>query len=367
MLNFDAQPADTAVGYRLGWEFAHYALTPPAGPASDAPVHHGWQAGRACFAQRTLAPTIHVQHWLGLRLCAWRSGRAFEDVLVTPNHLRQIDVPWCPITRARLVSHRGSAEEASIDRVRDDAGYAAGNLVLMSRRANAAKGHCDFDGALARMRKAEADPCAGDLDAAQWERVAVLCSFVTAMAHVQAALLPLAVLPPNRLRLFNPIQALQALVTRQFESPGWSARTARIEALLEQADLRRDFQRFVHALLPRVLESGRHEDAYAMRWALEDAWRCPRVRRAWSRFALPLSAPQAERIVAQAGALGLGPRTQVLTFAQATEGWAIERSGRASFESRFARVPKPRREAHPPLRAPSPVIAQHAFWSTASS
>jgi hypothetical protein len=284
-------------------------------------------------------------------------------VQVTPNHLRQIDVAWCPITRARLVNHKGSTDEASIDRVRHDAGYAAGNLVLMSRRANAAKGRCDFDDALVHMRRAEAEPCGGDLDAAQWERVAVLCSFVTAMPHAQAALLPLSVLPPNRLRLFNPIQALQALVTRQFDHAGWSTRTARIEAFFAEAGVRHDFQRFVHAVLPRVLESGRHADVWAMRWALEDAWRCARVRRTWSRFALQLDAAQAERVVEQAGALGLGPRTQVLTFDQATEGWAIERCGSAALESGTARVRRPPREAQVHVRAPSPVIAQPAFWN----
>ncbi|MFX5464791.1 hypothetical protein ABTD44_20675, partial [Acinetobacter baumannii] len=83
-------------------------------------------------------------------------------------------------------------------------------------------------------------------------RLAVLASFVTPLSHEQAAAMPLLVLPPNRLRLFNPIQALQALVTRQLATPGWSARLSRLEALLPTDALRSDFNRFLLALAPRV-------------------------------------------------------------------------------------------------------------------
>ena len=54
--------------------------------------------GRAAprFGARTLAPTPHVRRWLQLRLSAWRRGRAFEGMQVTPNYLRQIDVALLP-------------------------------------------------------------------------------------------------------------------------------------------------------------------------------------------------------------------------------------------------------------------------------
>ena len=227
ILDFPAQPADEAVAFELGRDFARHALAPPPEHlAAGSPLHHGWVAGRASFGARTLAPTPHVRQWLQLRLSAWRCGRAFEGMLVTPNYLRQIDVAWCPITRRALTRQAGGVSDASVARVRDDAGYAAGNLAVISSQASAAKDGCSFDGALAMMRLAEAcpAPAAGDavrpelggLGAADWARVAVLCSFVTALPHEQAAGLPLLLLPPNRLRMFNPVQALQALLTRQF-------------------------------------------------------------------------------------------------------------------------------------------------------
>lgn len=369
ILDFDLHHADRSTGFELGWDYAHHAVTPPIDHlAPGSPLRQGWEAGRASFGSRTLEPTRHVRKWLQLRLNAWRRGRAFEGVQVTPNYLRQIDVERCPITRQALTHGSGEPSDASVDRVRNDGGYAAGNLAVMSTRANAAKGRCSFDDALALMRKAEAQTLGapagaegdlGGLSAVEWARIAVLCSFVTVLSHEQAAGLPLLVLPPNRLRLLNPIQALQTLITRQLDGSGWSARIARLEALLPGKVLRRDFQVFVHALLPRVLEGGKPADALAARWALEDAWGNPLVLRCWTRFARQLSAAQAEQIVLRAGKLRLVAQTvQSYTHAQATEGWALEHGGCVAAEAcrvisaaTAARVkPTPR-----PVPRPAPV------------
>ncbi len=370
ILDFPAQPAVDAVAFELGRDFAHHALTPPLDRLdAGSPLRRGWDAGRACFGGRTLEPTPPVRQWLQLRLSAWRRGRAFERVLVTPNYLRQIDVACCPITRRELTRQSDSASGAAVDRVCNDAGYAAGNLAVMSALANAAKGDCGFDDALALMRLAEACPSAGageaarpelgGLGAAEWARVAVLCSFVTVLPHDQAAGLPLLLLPPNRLRLFNPIQALQALLTRQFGRDELSARMARIEALLPAEALRRDFRLFVNALLPRVLERGRHTDAQAMRWALEDAWRDPLVLRCWSRLARRLTEAQAEQIVLRASVSGSdGHWAQAFTPGEATEGWELEHGGyrtepleRCESAVRMT-LREPRPSSPPPRRAP---------------
>ena len=108
----------------------------------------------------------------------------------------------------------------------------------------------------------------GGLTAAQWDRVATLASFVEPLTHEQACVQPLLVLPPNRLRLFNPAQALQAFVSRQLLAPGWSLRMSRIEALLPAKVAQRSFQTFFHALLPRVLKVGRNLAAHEQRGLL---------------------------------------------------------------------------------------------------
>lgn len=390
---------DPATGFEIGWDFAHHALTPPAEQMlPGTSLRQGWDAARATFGVRTLAPTRYTRKWLQLRLNAWRRGRVFENLQVTPNYLRQIDVRHCPITREALTHATCTPSDASIDRVRNDAGYAAGNLAVMSTRANAAKGDLDFDGALARMRSAEAGADAeppgaahadlgaaspgtahADLGAAQWARVAILCSFVTELPHAQAAGLPLLVMPPNRLRMFNAVQALQALVTRQFEPPGWRARVARLCALVPGKRARRDFNIFATALLARVIEARACDAGDARRWALEDAWRNALVLRCWTRFALQLDRAQAERIVLRASSLRLGERIAVATsFEQATEGWGLARRGyvaagdvpahgaatAATAPPRRAR-PVPRRSSEPSVPGPARGPARAAILAGA--
>jgi hypothetical protein len=324
-------PATLTLGLELGWDYAHHGLTPPVEhlfPSSA--LRQGWHAGTATFGRRTLRAHRHTQLWLLLRTHAWARGRSFEDVQLTPNYLQQIDVRHCPITRLLLNGRRGDPAERSIDRVRDDAGYAAGNVVLMSRAANAAKaahGWASAGALAASLAQGPFDRVAG-LGTEEWQRIAVLCSFVTELPHEEAAQIPMVVLPPNRLRLFNPIQALQALVTRQLATPGWSQRLARIEAMLPNAAIRADFNRFVLALAPRVLMVMDLQEPQQIRWALEDAWRQPLLHKRWARFALQLTASQAEALVQRAAAKRLSTmHVQRLTNCNATEGWALERKG----------------------------------------
>jgi len=314
------------IGFELGWDYAHYAVVPPAPYAQEpSPLRNGWLAGIAAFGSRRLQSTPGVRSWLQLRLHAWLRGRSVELVQVTPHYLQQLEVSHCPITRVEL-----SDGVRSIDRVRNDAGYAAGNLAVMSAKANQAKAGHGFRNALRLVEQIEAGALGGidGLNCAQWSRVGVLCSFVEPLAHDEACRLPLLVLPPNRLRLFNPVQALQVFVSQQLLVPGWSQRVSRLEALLPGPPARRAFQSFFHALLPRVLEAARGGGPMQARWAIEDAWRSSRVGERWAAFAQGLSAEQCEAIVAKAHARKLGTlRIERVSDAQATEGWALASRG----------------------------------------
>jgi hypothetical protein len=343
----DTHPADPQVGFDIGWDHARHGLPPPAEQWLDGnPLHQGWRAGRACFGERTLHASRRVRLWLALRLHAWLRGRAFEPAEVTPHYLGQIEVLQCPITRRPLVQ-----AESSVDRVNHQAGYAAGNLAMMSTLANRAKGALGWHEALVRAHQAEgADGGRFDgLDAAAWARVAVLTSFVTPLPHEQAARLPLRVLPPNRLRLLNPVQGLQALVTRELGRPDGTRRLRELAALLPSDAVRLDFHRFLSALLPRRLEAGRDVDAGALRHALEDAWCDARVNRCWQRFALQLDQALIERLLQRcaAGALS-GTRVLLHEPARATEGWALDSGGWAAAPGQAGRRVLPRQEPAAP-------------------
>ncbi len=329
LLAFDSHPSDPHAGFDIGWDHAHHGLVPPPELLHEGhPVCQGWQAGKACFGGRTLAASRLVRQWLQLRLHAWHRGRAFELGQITPHYLGQIDVPLCPITRKPL---RGG--EGSIDRVCDQAGYAAGNLAMMSVRANRAKGALRWDEALVNAARAEAAAGGshGGLDAAAWSRLAVLMSFVTPLPLAQAARVPLLVQPPNRLRLLNPLQGLQALVTRELGRPDGARRLQALAALLPGEALRLDFNRLLSALLPRLIEAGHGDEAWAVRHALEDAWRDGRLNRCWQRFALQLDETLVERLLQQCAATAMaGTRTLLHERAAATEGWALDTQGRVA-------------------------------------
>ena len=330
-LEMDSPTTNTSLGLELGWDHAHYGVTPPVEHLFAAsPLRQGWLSGRAAFGQRTLKAGHHVRLWLKLRTHAWARGRAFDAVQVTPNYLQQIAADWCPITRIALDQHGDHGSQRSVDRVRNDAAYAAGNLAMMSRAANNAKHQHDWQSAsevACSLGRGPLESIAG-LGAPEWRRIATLCSYVTELAHAQAAALPMLVLPPNRLRLFNPIQALQALITRQLSTPGWSQRLECVEALLPGATLQRDFNAFVLALVPRLLQAGVQGQGHAMRWTLEDAWGTDLVLRRWTQFAQGLSAAQAEQLVTRATEKALSPlRMQQHVGTEATAGWALERQG----------------------------------------
>ncbi len=313
--------------FELGWDYAHYRLTPPPDALTDGhPVRQGWLAGSAVFGSRTLKPTPQVRKWLQLRFGAWRRGRAFEGTQVTPNFLSQIDAATCPITRTPLTHASGAGSDASVDRVCNQAGYAAGNLAVMSTRANEAKADLGCRDALVVVKQLEAsglDTLDG-LNTLQWSRLAVLMSFATLMKHGEAACLPLLVLPPNRLRLLNPVQTLQAVVTLAFTEAQAVPRLRELMAHLP-APARHDFQVFVLTLQARRLAVGMKTSGADLRHALEDLWTDAAVNRRWQRFALQLDEAACERAVRMAAKLRLGGRGwQWLPQAAATDGWSMQ-------------------------------------------
>ena len=165
---------------------------------------------------------------------------------------------------------------------------------------------CNHAELMAMARSCELGPIThiGGLGTAEWERLAVLASYVTELPHEVAATLPM-VLPPNRLRLFNPIRALQALITRathppRLERPPGAAGSAAAGRWPAQR-----LQPPGAGAGPARAGGRQTQHTEQIRWALEDAWRQSLVQKRWQRWALQLSAEQAEQLVARAAAKGL--------------------------------------------------------------
>jgi hypothetical protein len=326
-------------GYAIGWDHAHHRVTPPLCHLDDhSPVRQGWAAGRAAFGARTLRPTAAARQWLALRLQAWQHGQPFEDVQVNPAFLARIDTDVCPVRRVPLLLCSGTADDATVVRLNTRAAYAAGNLAVVSAPVAAALASNDWAQALAiadRLTETANNTdgsCSGTggpaqadgLDAAAWQRAAVLASFTTPLPHAQAALLPLRVLPPNRVRVINPVQALQVVLTQQFSAAGYARRLLGLAALMPSNETRQAFQIFMHTVLARRLGVGPTPTAQALRHALEDTWADPLVNRRWQRLALRLDAADCERLLQRAARRQLvvgGSRW--VSAETATDGWAL--------------------------------------------
>ena len=168
----------------------------------------------------------------------------------------------------------------------------------------------------------------------------------------------MAVLPPNRVRLLNAVQGLQALLSRAFSAPGWSERCRRFAQWLPEHTLRQDFNLWVGAMAPRVLEAG--QDPAAVRRAVEDAWLNERVLRRWTHFALSLGEAATQALLERATEAGLaGVRTLHHAPEQATEGWALPpqpAAGTLATSEATAR-PGPARPSGPALRVGARIRA----------
>ena len=339
----EAHQADRT-GFDIGWDHAHHGLVPQAELLlAGTPVRQGWLAGKAVFGRRTLTASRHVRLWLQLRIDAWRHGLSFETLQVTPHYLAQIDTSVCPVTRLPLGGVAGSPGAAVVERLQADAGFAAGHLAVISQAASTARAGCSASDALAIVRRLElgdADEVRG-LGLAEWRRLALLLSFVTPMDHANAARLPLAALPPNRVRVLNAAQGLQTLVTCTLAKAGWSTRLRAVADLLP-ADLRQDFFLLIGALAPRVMEWPPFPPSTQQRQLLEDLWADARVQRRWQRLVVALGAERTELLVTRAAEAGLaGQRALVHERAAAVEGWGMDQRGLVRRSASTRRAPRP--------------------------
>ena len=302
-------------GFEIGWDHAHHRINPPLRHLDHHnPVRQGWAAGRAAFGSRTLKPTAAARQWLALRLEAWLAGQVFEGVQVNPAFLARIDADECPVSRLPLTLCAGRDTDLQFIRLNPAAAYAAGNLAAVSQR-------------VALVSAGQGRPLGADEQA----RLAVLASFATPLPHGQAALLPLRLLPPNRVRVINPVQALQVMLTLQFTQAGYARRLLALAVLMPGNEARQAFQIFMHTLLARRLSAGQAPDALAMRRAMEDSWADTLVNRRWQRLVGRLDAAGCELLLQRAAQRGLvvgGGRW--LSPVAATDGWALPAPGGAA-------------------------------------
>jgi hypothetical protein len=310
----DADP----LAFEIGFDHARLGVAPPA-PVSggDDAIMRGWRAGRAVFGHGRGGATPAQRCWLALRTDAWRQGRPVERLAVTPMDLQPLAGTQCPVTGRRFTeAGEGAPVAAALCGARP---VAKGRLAVVSRAAaDALPALADLSpaGLLRHARDVQAarvaPPRALDADAL-W-RLATLVALVRPMPHAEAATWPLRAMPTPGLELANPVQRLQWLVTREFASPGWSAGLRRWSALLSDTSLRNDFQLFVGAFAPRVIEGAAASagaDPAEAGQRLACAWADERVQRRWQHFAVQLGEPGTRALLDAAQVRGLAHAPRV--------------------------------------------------------
>jgi hypothetical protein len=327
-LPYDA-PADAASGpagfetegIRIGWEHARYLIAPPADHLhAGHPVRQGWEAGRAAFAGRTLTPTRAARLWLALRLQAWLRGSTFDEWWVTPRFVARIDVARCPVAQVALTHNPAGAESATdavLMPLQARAGCVAGNLAVVSRQvaqARAALSPQDMAHIVQRLATGEVTSVAG-MELPAWRRLQALTSLATPLAHEHAAAQPLHVLPPPRVRLLNPVQGLQAVLTMVFTGPGYARQLTDLGAWMPNAQARRAYFLFMNAMLARRLSARGAVPPALVRHAMEQAWSHPLVQQRWQALAQVITPAQAEGVLSE-GRASWGVRAQPVLLAQ---------------------------------------------------
>lgn len=189
----DESTLDTELGRSIGYEFAQYGMSLPA-DAAEA-LREGFDEIARSGTRRGAKPSSALDRkLLRLRASAWRRNRVV-DASVTTEHLRLIQVRYCPITQCELTSGSNSDTDATIDRVYNGGGYCAGNLAVLSARANRVKANL-LPLEIARIAVddgAEKE----DLSRKEWLRMAALTNQVVPMGEKAEMRLPLWVCPPR--------------------------------------------------------------------------------------------------------------------------------------------------------------------------
>jgi hypothetical protein len=175
MTAFDNQ----RVAFEIGQDCARHGL-PPAEP-DNASYMEGY---RLLSGRRSLPADRFVRKWLQVRTNAWRRNRHVE-VDFTVQLLRDIDRPTCPVSQVPFTYGTNTDSDWSVDRIDNDGGYTAGNIVLISARVNREKGTRSIlellmlgygieDAQLAKRLPPTPPP--GQLVAVEWQRLAWFAS-----------------------------------------------------------------------------------------------------------------------------------------------------------------------------------------------
>lgn len=201
-------------------------------------------------------PPYFERKWLSLRLSAVKR-RMVVDPTVTPAFLERITDGRCPVTLEALDTQGKSPRNPSVDRLVNEVTYLAGNVCVLSLRANRAKSELSFE-QVAQL--AEAGELHAGLAPMEWMRMASLMygAWSRAYKHADPYLLPLAAIPGPGM-FMSTSQVVQLLLTRHFSTGSDQvAATDRWLEMTRRSGCREDVFISLKDLLARALAEEDH-------------------------------------------------------------------------------------------------------------
>jgi hypothetical protein len=187
------------IAFEIGWDYARFGIKPPDETPKE--ILNGYKAGtHNCqnYPKQKEEDYPYIKKWLQLRRGAMDRNRIFEAA-VTPQFLKSIETPICPITLVRLTKGTRTDTDWSIDRLNNNGAYAVSNLAFISTKANKSKGNKSFaDVNLLAHKTKPLEVCDG-LTGRQWLRMACLMYSPTSNESPLDIFLPLATFIPARI------------------------------------------------------------------------------------------------------------------------------------------------------------------------
>jgi hypothetical protein len=254
--------------FDLGWDFAAFGVNVP----EDANMLFcdGYRAFGSEKNKTARVRDRYVSKWLQIRFGALRRGKHFAAD-VTPEYIRHITPASerCPVTERPFTFSQEEPTDWSVDRANNERGYVQGNILIISRAVNAAKG----DRSLEEIRSlaAEDEPVDG-LTPLEWERLAELIEPAFGADADDVSPVPLLFGQPVALGMpVSPLASFQACLSRALIA-GWDV--AKRDAMSRSVNEMRTFvcrtknqRRAFERLANEVVRRSRGTPSYTEIWA----------------------------------------------------------------------------------------------------
>ena len=189
------------IGYVIGQDWSYFNQPLPI--EADAAIYRGYENNMA-HTPRGFEVTRFIKKWLQLRHHAYLRNRTVSDD-VTPELIRAIDVSFCQITETDLTHGFQIGSDWSVESLCNEAGYAWGNLVIISKMANEARGQMSYQDI---CDASDSKKSINGLTPIEWERYRCLARGPNFWAGKTKGIEPIC-MPMSNFAFLSPSQLLQ--------------------------------------------------------------------------------------------------------------------------------------------------------------